>query len=358
MKQLQKFLLVPFIIGILCINSYGQRIWRWDVKVLADDRSGALVGLSNPIPTTVDAQTKLTPFQKLRNGAVDKNVPRDKSEDTVYVVSAYMIGYKFEKRGDGDYHIVLQDKNTGATLVAEIPDNNIEPASMSTYSDQMGNSLESFESILRANGLKVKSSSFVGDVENPEFRIPVRVTGVGFWDLPGHEDKETGEMEGHGIGSAINGREIHPILSIEEEGVAAEVVHASVARRSSGPSNDNQPSISPTETASMTPITPEHALAYILLAAILGMAGQTIRVIVGMKKSIDNSNTPNSTSKDLFSGKQFLIGLAIASIVGGVAGVLAAVTTKNYDVAQSTYFTFLAAGYAGTDFIEGFVIKK
>ena len=49
--------------------------------------------------------------------------------------------------------------------------------------------------------------------------------------------------------------------------------------------------------------------------------------------------------------------LIIAFAIGGVAGVLAAVTSDNIQFTKSTIIAFITAGYAGTDFIEGFIKK-
>jgi hypothetical protein len=351
-----------FLFSLSFVSSgFSQGSWRWDQKVLVDPEIKKLVGLDKPIPTTISRQVNLVPYHPMKNGGVgagDHDTPRHVTEDTVYVLDAEIIGYKTESNDD-DYHIILMDPETGETLVSEIPKPEIDPASTSTFVDSFIHARKSFENILKSNHLPSPTQSLNGDVTGDKFRIPVRVIGVGFWDIYGHKVGTTGKMTGHGKGSAINGREIHPILSMQAPTTEAlDLTTPPVPATPHSDSHTNTPTTTPppSTTTIMASITAEHALAYIVLASIMGMAGQLFRVIVGLKKASDAK--PGVKTADLFVGTQFLISLGIAAIVGAVAGVLAAVTTNNYDVTQATYFTYIAAGYAGTDFIEGFVIKN
>ena len=58
--------------------------------------------------------------------------------------------------------------------------------------------------------------------------------------------------------------------------------------------------------------------------------------------------------------QQMLVSLMIALIVGGIAGVLASVNSLSNlaSIDKATVFAFIAAGYAGTDLIEEFVLSK
>ena len=102
--------------------------------------------------------------------------------------------------------------------------------------------------------------------------------------------------------------------------------------------------------------SPQQYLYFILLGSILGMAGQVIRILVGIKKA--KTDAKSSNQEFSFDSKQMLITLMIALIVGGIAGVLVAVNSvgKINSIDKSTIIAFIAAGYAGTDLIEGFVI--
>ncbi|MEA4926360.1 MAG: hypothetical protein VB084_13775 [Syntrophomonadaceae bacterium] len=88
---------------------------------------------------------------------------------------------------------------------------------------------------------------------------------------------------------------------------------------------------------------------FILLGAILGSAGQGIRIVVGLKKNNDKGD--KGTTFDL---KQFIIGLTI----GSIAGILGAISLYGELIDKQLLITLIAIGYAGTDFIEGFMKKK
>jgi hypothetical protein len=101
-------------------------------------------------------------------------------------------------------------------------------------------------------------------------------------------------------------------------------------------------------------MTAPEILTGLFLSGFMGMVGQTARMVVGLKKLSDYSSVPPSES-DLFQASRIFIGLAI----GFVAGVAAGFGLKIFDTATvidvSTLLGLAAAGYAGTDFIEGFV---
>lgn len=103
-------------------------------------------------------------------------------------------------------------------------------------------------------------------------------------------------------------------------------------------------------TPTSNTMEPLQYLIIILLGGILGSVGQLLRVIVGLKKSAD-SNQVRDYKRAAFS-------LLLSFAVGGVAGVLAAVTSSDLTFDKSTIMAFLTAGYAGTDFIEGFIQKN
>jgi hypothetical protein len=95
-------------------------------------------------------------------------------------------------------------------------------------------------------------------------------------------------------------------------------------------------------------------LEIVALGIIFGALGQGARTIVGIKKLNDYADDATSTA--LIDGIRLLISFGI----GGVAGAFAAVTlitdlTKTVPLEQ--LFTIAAAGYAGSDFIEGFISR-
>lgn len=90
----------------------------------------------------------------------------------------------------------------------------------------------------------------------------------------------------------------------------------------------------------------------IILGGLLGMVGQGLRVVVGLKKLNDT---------DSFKADFSTSTLMLSLLIGFVAGVLALIGTSGIEtelIDKNTMMTIIASGYAGTDFIEGFVKKN
>jgi hypothetical protein len=98
-------------------------------------------------------------------------------------------------------------------------------------------------------------------------------------------------------------------------------------------------------------------LGRLLLAATLGAVGQLIRVVVGLKKESDAASAAGKTLSANFSAQKLFVSLAISLMVGAVAGVLSAVATNTTAFDSKALTAFIGVGYAGTDFIEGFMSK-
>ena len=97
-------------------------------------------------------------------------------------------------------------------------------------------------------------------------------------------------------------------------------------------------------------------LVIIVLGALLGATGQGIRIIAGLKKLYDQANNTNQTLKDIYEYKQLIHSLMIALIIGAIAGILASIKGGDFATFSNTKaLALIAAGYAGTDFIEGFM---
>jgi len=100
-----------------------------------------------------------------------------------------------------------------------------------------------------------------------------------------------------------------------------------------------------------------NAIVWLEIAAlgiIFGALGQGARTIVGFKKLNDYTNDA-TVSAQLIDGMRLLISFGI----GGVAGALAAITliADPQKIAAEQLFAIAAAGYSGSDFIEGFITK-
>ena len=101
------------------------------------------------------------------------------------------------------------------------------------------------------------------------------------------------------------------------------------------------------------------AMEWIQLAAIgalFGALGQAIRVIPGLKKAADAAAEKGRSMTDDFQGNRLLISL----LIGGVAGVLGAISLGvplDEKIASGTIVALLGIGYSGADFIEAFMAR-
>lgn len=91
----------------------------------------------------------------------------------------------------------------------------------------------------------------------------------------------------------------------------------------------------------------------LLLGGLMGMIGQGIRAVAGLKKMNDDAQSQGAAAQDLFMASRLVISL----IIGFIAGVIAASTmlSKLIDMTSGDVgilFGIAAAGYAGADFIE------
>jgi hypothetical protein len=92
------------------------------------------------------------------------------------------------------------------------------------------------------------------------------------------------------------------------------------------------------------------------VGGLLGMTGQGVRAVAGLKKMSDDAQNQGVAPRDMFSASWFFISLAI----GFIAGVIATLTlgVSKLTTFQSDNLQLLlgiaAAGYTGADFVEAF----
>lgn len=160
---------------------------RWSVKT-GTDADAHLVDPSTVVTKTV---------AQLRSLAEPASKPpkkrANKAEKTVFEVNATLREFKWENSsstGDNDYHLVIKDAG-GRTFIAEIPATVCVDTS-SPFHDAIHDARDAFDTKFTATG------SF------QTVNVPVKVTGVGFFDFT-HGQK----------GAAPNQFEIHPVLAIE-----------------------------------------------------------------------------------------------------------------------------------------------
>jgi len=103
-------------------------------------------------------------------------------------------------------------------------------------------------------------------------------------------------------------------------------------------------------------------LQIISLGGLLGACGQGARVIVGVKKLNDAANSQSKGGEivavsDLVSTSRMLVSLAIGFIAGAFAAVATFGANDLGAISGQKIAALAAAGYAGADFIEGFISR-
>jgi hypothetical protein len=98
-------------------------------------------------------------------------------------------------------------------------------------------------------------------------------------------------------------------------------------------------------------------LTLLLLGGLLGIVGQGIRIVVGLKKSNDEAIKSNKSFKECFDTQKLVVSIIIGFIVGAVAGMLGAINMVDQKITKESLLSLIGIGYAGTDFIEGFINK-
>ena len=96
-------------------------------------------------------------------------------------------------------------------------------------------------------------------------------------------------------------------------------------------------------------------ITYIALGGLLGVLGQGIRVIPGLKKLKDRAIEESVSFAQLFETSTLVVSLFIGFIAGALASL--ALVEPSKLPTREVLLGFMAAGYAGTDFIEGFIKK-
>ncbi|HBB87023.1 MAG TPA: hypothetical protein DC047_05360, partial [Blastocatellia bacterium] len=154
---------------------------RWSIKVGTDAEANQ-VNLNSATPVTIaDMRGWPAPAPTPPTSRV---APYEK---TAWIIQGTLINYK--KENDVDYHIVVKDGSGTNTVITEVPCPCC--AIGSPFEPRIDNARVSFDSRLTAQTF----------FQNPN--IPVRITGVGFFDF----------LHGQ-TGVAPNGIELHTILDI------------------------------------------------------------------------------------------------------------------------------------------------
>lgn len=95
----------------------------------------------------------------------------------------------------------------------------------------------------------------------------------------------------------------------------------------------------------------EITVLFILLCGVFGLFGQLLRSVIGLYK-IYTDKTKGTIRKE-FHWRRFLISLGIGFLIGGVSSLIYRQPLSNTDI-----LGIIAASYAGTDWLEGFLEKR
>lgn len=100
-------------------------------------------------------------------------------------------------------------------------------------------------------------------------------------------------------------------------------------------------------------------LTALLLAGLMGLLGQGVRSVVGLKTMVDSAAANAVDASDLFRAARLVVSLIIG-FLAGVGAAFAIGLDKLIHIETGDIQLLLgiaASGYAGTDFIEGFISK-
>ena len=93
-------------------------------------------------------------------------------------------------------------------------------------------------------------------------------------------------------------------------------------------------------------------LVIVAFGSMFGALGQLVRAVPGLKKMM-------ADPAGKFDAMRFIISLMLGAVAGALAAIL--LVSKNSlflaNLNTQVIFTLMGAGYAGSDFIEGFMAK-
>ena len=99
----------------------------------------------------------------------------------------------------------------------------------------------------------------------------------------------------------------------------------------------------------------EEWIVVIALGGLMGMIGQGLRAVIGLKKLREEASHSGKSFKSEFSASTLLISLLVGFIGGALASLM--IVRRADEVSAEMLIGLMGAGYAGTDFIEGFLAR-
>jgi hypothetical protein len=100
-------------------------------------------------------------------------------------------------------------------------------------------------------------------------------------------------------------------------------------------------------------------LVALSVGGLLGIVGQGVRAVAGLKKMSDDAQSRGVAPRDMFSASWFFVSLSIGFIAGVIATLTLGVSSILTFDSNNTQLLMgiAAAGYAGTDFVEAFASR-
>ncbi len=95
----------------------------------------------------------------------------------------------------------------------------------------------------------------------------------------------------------------------------------------------------------------------LLLGGLMGMLGQGVRVVSGLKKVHDQAAAEQRPFAELFELNTLLLSLLIGFVAGALAILSLSDPESTTAPSRDLVLSLLGVGYAGTDFIEAFMRK-
>lgn len=95
-------------------------------------------------------------------------------------------------------------------------------------------------------------------------------------------------------------------------------------------------------------------LGILLLGGLMGVIGQGVRTVVGLKKMFDQAETQERNQYDLFAASRLFVSLFIGFVAGSTAAIFTIGIGPGTTITTAILTGLAMAGYAGADFIEGF----
>jgi hypothetical protein len=107
--------------------------------------------------------------------------------------------------------------------------------------------------------------------------------------------------------------------------------------------------------AATTALQAGQLLQTLLLGGSLGLLGQGVRSVAGLKSMTDDAKALEVSPSDIFRAARLITSLLIGFLVGVAAALALYSSGTAPDLSFHELIMIVATGYAGADFLEGFI---